>query len=445
MDSDAGRLNRFRGCLLGLAVGDALGAPLVGMKPGHVAQMYGRTEGYVDPEVAWKGKPWRWTLRGLYTGNTQKALALTDILARDGRCEPRALADVLVEMAGARVAGGPLGCFRRPSRFLRNTVEQLGASGADPLACGGPSAGSGAAARVAPLGLHFRDAPECLIEAAIETSLVTHADPRAILAAVAVALAVGIHASGTTDETRRSSEIARWLIEQVNAAERCLLDRYGRYLSRTADEASSRFAQSLAIVPRLLEEGDDALAFDSIVREANRCGPDHVIHDPGDGFAPAAVTAALYLGLGGRSFAEALPVAVGLGRQAHDLGAIVGALVGARDGVESIPRPWMEQLLNADQVRLRADNLERGDIDYARWRGVVDLESEATAAEERERRQLTQRWEKQGVLAAKKPKRAKAKPAPEPELGFAPPPETWLRRERGDRRRSRGKPRRRER
>jgi len=421
MKNELTRLERYRGCLLGLAAGDALGAPLRGMKAGHVRQVYGEIEDYVDAAKAWEGRLHRWVLPGLYTSNTQRALVIADILARDGHCEPRALADVFVEMADAHVPGSACGCHRRVSRNFLGALERMRSATTDPRECGGPSAGCGAAARGAPLGLFYADKPDLLARAVIETSMVTHRDRRAIEAALAVALAVAQAVAGQSGRRLRPAETARVLAEQVRQADMAPSLNRGQQANVTAPS----FLPSLELLPRLLEEADDTLAFDSIVREANRCAPDRPIHDPSEGFAPAGVIAALYLALGGRSLPEAVPTVVGLGREAHDLGAIVGAIVGAREGLEAIPGQWLVGLRNADQVRLRADGLASGAIDYSTWRGIVELESEVTATEERERRRLAERWDKEGLLVKKKPR---IRPPAQPELGFAPPPELWLRR-----------------
>jgi ADP-ribosylglycohydrolase len=442
MRTEPSRLERFRGCLLGLAVGDALGAPLIGMKAAHVRQVYGEIDGYVDAALAWKGRPHKWALPGLYTCNTQRALVIADILAQEGRCEPRALADVFVEMADAHVERTTFGCHRRVSRNFRLALERMKSPTADPLDCGGPSAGCGAAARVAPIGLYYSNKPDLLTRAVIETSLVTHRDARAVAAALAVANAIAHFVSDAAERCSRPAETARLLADQVRRGEAVLIESYSRHLIRLEDRAASlSISTSLDLLPRLLDEADDTLAYESIVREANRCAPQQPVHDPSEGFAPAVLTTALYLALSGRSFAQAVAAAVGLGRQAHDLGAIVGAILGARDGEEAIPALWLSNLCNSEQVRLRADNLDRGDIDYSRWCGVVSLESEATAAEERERRRLAGLWEKKGLLVKKK---RRVRPQQEKDLGFAPPPDTWLRRK-ADRVRAERRPRRKER
>ena len=89
------RIDRVRGCLLGLAVGDALGAPLEGLSAQQIRTHYGRVKNYVDGAQAWKRKPYRWRMPGLYSDDTQQALALCDVLLEHGRVDQERLAEHL--------------------------------------------------------------------------------------------------------------------------------------------------------------------------------------------------------------------------------------------------------------------------------------------------------------------------------------------------------------
>src|SRR5919205_3545233 len=93
------RVEHARGCLLGLAVGDALGAPLEGLSAQQIRAHYDRVVDYVDGVRAWKKKPYRWRLPGLYSDDTQQALALADVLLDHGRVEPDGLAALYLELA----------------------------------------------------------------------------------------------------------------------------------------------------------------------------------------------------------------------------------------------------------------------------------------------------------------------------------------------------------
>ena len=92
------RVDRVRGCLLGMAVGDALGAPLEGLSGQQIRTHYGRVRNYVDGVQAWKRKPYRWRMHGLYSDDTQQALALCDILLDYQRVDPERLADLYLAL-----------------------------------------------------------------------------------------------------------------------------------------------------------------------------------------------------------------------------------------------------------------------------------------------------------------------------------------------------------
>ena len=124
------RVDRVRGCLLGLAVGDALGAPLEGLSPQQIKTHYGRVTNYVDGVLAWKRKPHRWRMPGLYTDDTQQALALCDVLLDYRRVDQDRLADLYL---GLMTPKGPFSgltaasaavfvrCCRRSSKACRRT------------------------------------------------------------------------------------------------------------------------------------------------------------------------------------------------------------------------------------------------------------------------------------------------------------------------------------
>src|SRR5690242_10418894 len=93
------RIDRVRGCLTGLAVGDALGAPLEGLSTQQIKAHYGVVSHYVDGARAWRKKPYRWRMPGLYSDDTQQALALSDILLEHREIDPDRLAEIYLRMA----------------------------------------------------------------------------------------------------------------------------------------------------------------------------------------------------------------------------------------------------------------------------------------------------------------------------------------------------------
>ena len=140
------RIERVRGSMLGLAVGDALGAPLEGLSAQQIRAHYGQVVDYVDGARAWKRKPYRWRMPGLYSDDTQQALALCDVLLESGRVEPERLAELYLGLANPK--GTYVGAHRGVGRSFRQVLADL-ERGVSPRHTGQTSAGIGAAMRIA--------------------------------------------------------------------------------------------------------------------------------------------------------------------------------------------------------------------------------------------------------------------------------------------------------
>src|SRR3954451_14098203 len=116
----ANRIDRAQACLLGMAIGDALGAPLEGLVAQQIRAHYGVVTDYVDGSIAWKRKPYRWRLPGLYSDDTQQALAVADTLLAFSRIDPDHLVGLYLAMANPK--GNHLGAHRGVGRSFRQAV-----------------------------------------------------------------------------------------------------------------------------------------------------------------------------------------------------------------------------------------------------------------------------------------------------------------------------------
>ena len=117
------RIDRVRGSMLGLAIGDALGAPLEGLGAQQIRAHYQLVTDYVDGARAWKKKPYRWRLPGLYTDDTQQALALADVVLERGTVDLDQLAAVYLDLATPE--GGYAGAHRGVGRSFRQVLAEL--------------------------------------------------------------------------------------------------------------------------------------------------------------------------------------------------------------------------------------------------------------------------------------------------------------------------------
>ncbi len=366
------RVDRVRGCLLGAAVGDALGAPLEGLSSQQIKSHYGRVRNYVDGVQAWKRKPYRWRLRGLYTDDTQQALALCDILLEYGRIPPERLAELYLSLANPK--GAFAGAHRGIGRSFRQVLAAL-ERGVPAHLTGQTGAGIGAAMRIAPVALYFGQDLDALFDSAMAASLMTHLDIRSLSGAMAVAhtirrlvagdprdpsLLLWVAADLVKDETRIAQEFAHMVIK---------LPEHARSLPRAIAHA-----ESVLDLPR-----DRALM--ALLDEANRHGAEPCCKRPTQGFPPACIPTCLYLLLTTDSFEEAVSEVVNLGGDADTAGAILGAMAGAYYGVDDIPRRWLDGLQNRDGIDARALALAQGSADGLHIPDLVATERELTRKE----------------------------------------------------------------
>lgn len=287
--------SKFRGCLLGLAVGDALGAPFEGS--GFTSAVQVRVSAG-DSSL----------LR--YTDDTHMAIGIAESLIDCQVFDGPDMAEKFVknyEQEPWRGYGpGP------PRIFRKISAGSPWDRAAEDIYPGG-SYGNGSAMRVAPLALFFYRDRDKLITTARLQSRITHAHSLgiegALLQALAVALAVG---DGSTLS-------ARGILEQLKTytTEEVYLEKL------TETETLLNTANIKEIAFRL---GNGIEAFNSV---------------------PTAICCALRHP---DSFEEAVLEAVSLGGDADTIACMAGAISGAWNGIESIPEEWIVKLENRDYL-----------------------------------------------------------------------------------------------
>lgn len=302
--------SKFRGCLLGLAIGDALGAPFEGR------------EGVSEADVCAAASS-REVLR--YTDDTHMAIGVAESLIACRGFDARHMVDTWMrnyEQEPWRGYGATA------PRVFQKVKAGVPWDKAAEEVCPGGSRTNGAAMRVAPIGLFYHRDPGRLREVACLSSGLTHAHPLgkegALLQAWAVALAVVLGPEGSPDE---------------------FLDRLIGFA------AHQEFRSKLGLVRGLLLRGDKA----------------KVISRLGNGVeAFQSVPAAIYCFLRHPySFERAVVEAVSLGGDADTVAAMTGAISGAWLGRERLPEQWVKKLENLEYIEFLAVEL---------WKTAVALE-----------------------------------------------------------------------
>jgi ADP-ribosylglycohydrolase len=281
---------RFAGLLLGTAVGDALGLPAEGLSRGRI-------------ERRWHGE-WRHRFfvgQGMCSDDTEHSLFVAQAFLAHPE-DPTAFQHCLAWKFRWWLLGLPAGIgFATLRAILRLCV------GFPTTRSGVFSAGNGPAMRTAILGAYFAEEPAKRRAFVSAAARLTHTDPKAETAALAIA------------------EAAAWAVGQQEPAASLLQ----RLPSLARDPEWPALCQKLQ---EALSRGASVLAF------ADELGLRHGV----SGYAYHSVPVAIYAWLRHPGdFPKALKAALDCGGDTDTVGAMVGALAGASCGEQGIPGEWL--------------------------------------------------------------------------------------------------------
>ncbi|MGW7359870.1 ADP-ribosylglycohydrolase family protein [Streptomyces sp. NPDC054802] len=290
------RSDRARGALLGLAVGDALGAPAENMRPSEIRRRWGRIEDFVSDDPAG-------------TDDTEYAIFSGLLLARHGS----ALTVAHVEAAWHHwIADLDEGPFRGAGFSERGTLENLRRGLAAPISAQHRHAWSdGLAMRAAPFGVFAAGRPAEAARLVTIDGSVSHDGEgiyggRAVAAGVAAAMG-GAGPAGVIGAALSVVPMDSWTARSM----------------RRAIVAAGRTYP-------------DTLSMERAVRSAVVIGG-----YPWTDLAPEAVGLAFGAFAAARGdFRASVLTAVNMGRDADTTAAVAGALAGSVAGSAAIPESW---------------------------------------------------------------------------------------------------------
>jgi ADP-ribosylglycohydrolase len=337
---------RFRGCLLGGATGDALGAPVEFMSRDQILTRFG-PRGITTYALAYGGK-------GMITDDTQMTLFTAEGLLRawvrgcmDGLAsvpeitreaylrwlktqgeESEAPRDSPISLNGWLLAQPQLHDRRGPGRTCLEALRD----GAGQSPAINDSKGCGGVMRSAPVGLFLwmpgaSQAPGHAFQLATELAALTHGHATGQLAAGVLAVMVLALVDGAD------------LPASLGTA-KAILKRYPEH-EETLHAVEQAEALARAGLPNY-----QAIA---------RLGQGWV--------AEEALAIAIYCALVAPTFRDGVILAVNHDGDSDSTGSIAGNLLGAYHGLSAIPAAWLEQLELRDVIVEVADDLH----EYRGW------------------------------------------------------------------------------
>lgn len=184
--------DKFRGCIVGTALGDAVGFLVEKQMPetcrNYIADAY-MTGAIVGRSRKHRNSPE--TTFGQFSDDTQLSRELMLSLVSCGKWD--------AEDYAARISA----IFREDrivgsGKSTREAAARLAAGVPwDKAGTPSPAAGNGTAMRAAPIGVFYRTDYEMVALAAMEQSIITHSDPRCIDGSVLIAMAAAIAANNS--------------------------------------------------------------------------------------------------------------------------------------------------------------------------------------------------------------------------------------------------------
>ena len=302
--------DKYRGVMLGLAAGNALGLPVEGHSRQSIRRHFG--EGVTEIDPAERERPW--------DDDLAQAAILAEELIASGELDPRRLADRFVTWA--RDNGRGMGTLTgavidelekggAPNDAARRAWERNPLSGA----------GNGALMRCPPIALRHPGSGVALVRNARTSALVTHYDARCewstVVTCVAITTCLGGHPV---------------TLEELAGA-------------TAAIGGEGWLADAIAEVVGAIEVTTSSL-------------DDLKLDDPMDmGYTIKAMRVALWSMVNGGSLEEGLIEIVARGGDTDTNAAVAGAVMGAIHGAAAIPQRWAENLAEVERVTRLADGL----------------------------------------------------------------------------------------
>ncbi|MFO0723567.1 MAG: ADP-ribosylglycohydrolase family protein [Myxococcota bacterium] len=295
--------SRFRGAMIGAAIGDCLGATYEFQSREKIRLTCGVNTEFLG------GGPFNWKA-GEPTDDTQMSLAIARSIVKSGGFDQ---ADVGKNFVGwlntkPKDIGG---LTRRTLGAMRAGMEPQMAGYTAWAFDGFFNAGNGSVMRSGPASLltAFKSDQE-LTRVAVQSSELTHADTRCTWGTAAIAKGVSLVMKGETDVAKK---VAAWL-----------------------EDKSPTLAASLAKVPELPAED---------VRT--------------DGYVVSTVQAAFWALEHSKNFVDGIIFAANHGEDTDTAAATAGILLGAKYGLDGIPESWRSQVIGKDEIDALATEIHK--------------------------------------------------------------------------------------
>ncbi|MDR3577682.1 MAG: ADP-ribosylglycohydrolase family protein [Anaerolineaceae bacterium] len=314
-------ITRAYGCLIGSAIGDAMGMPASFMSPEKIKRIYQRITNFLPPakeQIAHGG-----LAKAEFTDDTEEGLIIAAVLIEAGKFDVPLFIEKMKNWAIQKkmLESTVIGPATR--RFLEAIVK-----GEDYSTVGQIGDTNGGAMRVAPVGIFYHGRIDQAIEAAIASARPSHGSRPGLASTAAVAAAIAAAVEGSA----KAREVMAAALRGAEAGEKEGFDI-------PAPSVAARIRLAIELVDQNREKSLEEISY--ILYQYIGAGM--------KSYESIPLSLGIFYAAGG-DYQTGLLAAINIGDDADTNGAIVGALCGAFSGSEKINPAWIEKISQTNSI-----------------------------------------------------------------------------------------------
>jgi len=320
-------LDKFQGCLLGVAIGDTLGHPFEGKLRSQIYSYFNDFNEFIK-----KNK----SIFRTYTDDTQLTLHLAEALIKGNGFNIDYIIREFVNWLDDPPIGPGYGCISSIRKLKYGIEWEQAASN---------SGGNGTAMRIAPIGLLYCKDPKALKTAAIKSSKITHSHPAASAGAIVIARAIAFLLNKTPDGGFSIEEFFDVLISSISNSHNEIWEEFIEIIRKLKvnldmpiESGLIKFSQVGVKSPYFIEQ---------YLGQA-------FVHP----YAISTVICSIFIFLKNlSSFKECIFELATAGGDSDTVGAIGGSLAGAYFGSQNIPPDLIKLVKNDKKISKLSEEL----------------------------------------------------------------------------------------
>ena len=318
-------ISRAYGCLIGSAIGDAMGMPASFMSPEKIKRIYGRITNFLPPakEQIAHGK----LSSAEFTDDTEESLIIAAVLIEAGKFDSLLFVEKMKTWAIQKkmLESTVIGPSTR--HFLEAIVK-----GQDYSELGHLGDTNGGAMRVAPIGIFYHGHTQKAINAAIASAKPSHGSKPGLASSAAIAAAISVAVEGNCSPR----EVLSAAIRGAEAGEKEGFDI-------PAPSIAARIRLAVELVDKNRDKQLDDISY--ILYQHIGAGM--------KSYESIPLSLGIFYAAKG-DFKAGLLETINIGDDADTNGAIVGALGGAYSGAEKINPEWIEKISQTNSINFLA-------------------------------------------------------------------------------------------